>query len=375
MGLFENPRRWEKEKVAERNRSPFSLAQAQKLAEESIVLVKNDGILPLDKSKLKKIALVGPNCDDAVQQLGDWTDDQDRNLTITILDGFKKAFPNVDYQKGCGILPGDKGDIPAAIAAIESSDAAIVVLGDKRPLYGEGRSTATLELQGQQHEFLDAILATKRKFILVMLASRPLIIPKNVRDAASAIIWLFPPGNMGGAALVRVVFGEVNPSGRLPISIPSCAGQLPVYHYQYRYWHGGYVDASTDPVWAFGYGIGYSQIEYLDAKLDKTTYKENEEIRVTIHVKNTGQYDADEVVQIYIHDLYASVTWVEQYLRGFKRVHIKAGETVTVEISIPVSECWVINAKEERVVEPGAFEARVGKASSKILFKLGFTVE
>jgi beta-glucosidase len=372
LGLFENPRLPDPVKLQERLSSDFSRAQAQKLDEESIVLLKNDGILPYTREHIMKFVVVGPNADDDVQQNAG--QHQPRNKTITILDGIRKFFWNVEYEKGCGIVPGETADLDAAILAINASDAAVVVIGDRSAYYWESHSVATLELQGGQKKMLDAIVATKKKFTLVVLSAKPLVIPENVRNAASAIIWQFCPGNMGGRALARVLNGQVNPSGRLTVSIPSHVGQQPCYYYQNSYQHGGYADWENDPVWAFGYGLGYSQVDYVDARLDKSTYKIDEDIHVSVKVKNSGMWAADEVVQVYIGDLVTSVTWGRHQLKGFKRVSIVNGTEVDVHIVIPVRDCWIINKKAEKVVEPGAFEARIGKASNDIKVKRAFTV-
>jgi beta-glucosidase len=297
-------------------------------------------------------------------------------LSITVLDGIKEGFTGtVEYQKGCGIEPGETGDLPAAIAAIESSDASIVVVGDRSRYYGESKSTATLELMGGQLDLLRAIVATKKKFILIVIGSKPLIIPEDVVNASSAIIWQFCPGQLGGRAASRCIFGEVNPSGRLTISIPRHIGQQPCYYYPPRSWHGGYADISMSPLWSFGYGLGYSTIEYVNATLDKSVYTMNEDIHVRVTIHNAGKYDAAEVIQIYIHDVVTSVTWPDQQLKQFQRQNIKAGESVTVDLIVKCSDCWLINKAAERVVEPGAFEVRVGKASNDIKFKLGFTIQ
>jgi beta-glucosidase len=224
-------------------------------------------------------------------------------------------------------------------------------------------------------EFLNAVIATKKKFILIVIGQKPLVIPDNVREAASAIIWQFCPGNMGGRAAARAIFGEVNPSGRLTISIPRHVGQQPCYYYPPRSWHGGYADFPMAPAWVFGFGLGYSNIEYESAKLDGTLYSENEEIIVSVVIQNNGKYDAAEVIQVYVHDVVTSVTWPEHQLKGFKRQNISAGQKLTVDIVIKASDCWLINQEAKRVVEPGAFEIQVGKASNDIKFKLPFTIQ
>jgi beta-glucosidase len=377
LGLFEDPRHPDKNKARERASSPFSRAQAQKLAEDSLVLLKNDGLLPLDASTIHRIAVVGPNSDDANQQLGDWARNQPRNTTITVLDGVRELLTGatVEHEKGCGIDPGEKGDLAKAIAMIKAADASIVVIGDRSHYYGERRSVATLELMGGQHQFLDAILETKKKFVLIVIGQKPLIIPQKVRDGASAIIWQFCPGNMGGRAAARAIFGQVNPSGRLAISIPVHVGQIPCLYYRFRYWHGGYADLTMAPAWPFGHGLGYSDIDYVSATLDKKTYMMGEDIHVTVTCHNKGKYDADEVIQVYVQDKITSVTWVEHLLKGYKRQKIAAGQQVTVDIVINVNDLWLINARGQRVVEPGAFEIRVARSSANIRYKLDFDVE
>jgi beta-glucosidase len=228
---------------------------------------------------------------------------------------------------------------------------------------------------GGQLDFLDAIADTKKKFILIVIGQKPLVIPETIVNAASAIIWQFCPGQLGGRAAARVIFGEVNPSGRLTISIPRHVGQQPCYYYPVRSSHGGYADLTVVPAWSFGYGLSYSPIDYINATLDKIIYTSNEDIHVSVSIRNTGKYDGAEVIQIYVHDVITSVTWPDQQLKQFKRQNIKAGETVTVDLIVKCSDCWLINKAAQRVVEPGAFELRVGKASNDIKFKLAFHIQ
>jgi beta-glucosidase len=377
LGLFEDPRWPDAEKARERTASPFSLGQAQKLAEESLVLVKNENqYLPLDRSKVKKVAIVGPNADNWRHQAV-CTHDYNRSDIVTIVDAFKAVFPNgsVVYEKGCGIEHNEHGNATAALAAIESSDVAIVVIGDMSSFFAEKKSTGTLELQGEQLEFLGKVVALKKPFILNVLSSKPLVIPRAIRDNATAIMWQFCPGMHGGTAFLRIVLGEISPSGRLSISIPDNVGQHPVYYNQIRGQHGhDYVDIKRDPEWAFGYGLLYSNVTYENAKLDHESYLATDTIHVSVTVHNPGAFDVSEVIQVYISDLITSVTWADIELKGFKRVDLKNGERRTVDIAIPASECSIVNGDDVRVVEPGEFEARVGKSSNNILFKLPFTI-
>ena len=386
LGLFEDDRDYNHEKAVARIGSAFSRAQSQKAAEESLVLLKNDGYLPLDETKLKKIAVIGPNADNVLQQNGDWSlgsgqismfTEHPRECTITVVDAFKERFKGETvYEMGCGIETGETADLEAAVKAAEEADAIVVVIGDRLMYYGEMRSTATLELMGGQIEMLRRIKELGKKFIIVMICSKPLIIPEDIREAASAIILQFCPGMLGGRATTGAIFGDINPSGRLTISMPRHVGQQPLYYYQIRGQHGNsYVDMTQEPAYAFGFGLGYSEIGYLTADLDKTTYSVQDDIKVTVKIQNRGTRDAVEVVQVYVSDLVTSATWVDHELKGFARVPIKAGETKTVEVVIPASECSIVNADGVRLVEPGEFEIQVGKASNDILFRKVCTIQ
>jgi beta-glucosidase len=377
MGLFEDPRHPDHDKAVARASSTYSREQALKLCEKSLVLLKNDhDVLPFNLSTVKKFAVIGPNADDAAAQNGDWAHAQPREHAVTVLDGIKEIFKGeLKYEKGCGIEPGEKGDQEAAVAALKWSDAAVVVIGDRLRYYGESKSTATLSLQGGQIDLLNALVATGKKFALVVISSKPLVIPQNIRDKAAAVIWQFCPGQLGGRALARAVFGKVNPSGKLAISIPAHVGQLPVFYYKFRYWHGGYADSSMAPAWAFGQGLSYSGVDYLRAYLDKEVYIMGEDITVTVWLRNYGNYDVDEIVQIYVQDELTSVTWVEQQLKQFVHVHMKPLDTNAVGIKLNTRDLWLIDKDGRRVVEPGTFELRVSRSSIDHKFKLKFSIE
>jgi beta-glucosidase len=344
LGLFEDARWPNATRSAERIGSAFSRAQAQKAAEESLILLENDGTLPLDPAKLRIIGVIGPNADDPLQQNGDWSlgtgqlyqfDEHPRNCTVTVLDGIRELFRSgqVLYEKGAGIEPGEKGgNLTAAIEIVKTADISIVVIGDRMMYYGEGRSTGTLELMGTQKDLLAAVIKTGKKFVLVVIASKPLVIDDEIRRAAAAVIWQFCPGMLGGRATARALFGQINPSGRLPITIPRHVGQLPVYYQRLRGEPGGYADIADAPAYAFGYGIGYSTIAYEATKVDKTTYRVGENVSVTVIVRNDGSRDAVEVVQVYVTDVVTSATWSAIELKGFARVAVGAGQTVTAMI-------------------------------------------
>jgi beta-glucosidase len=309
LGLFEDPR-WPNDTLsAARIGSPFSRGQAQRAAEEGLILLENRGALPLDASSLKTIAVIGPNADNPLQQSGDWSlgtgqldvfGEHPRNCTVTVLDAVREIFGGtVLYEKGAGIEPGEHGvNLTAAIEDVKQADVAIVVIGDRLMYYGEGRSTGMLELMGGQQDLLRAVIATGKPFVIVVIASKPLVIEDEFKQAAAAVIWQFCPGMLGGRATAKAIFGLINPSGRLPISIPRHVGQLPVYYQRVRGQHGDtYADISESPAYAFGYGLSYSQISYDAAAVDKTSYRVGENVTVTVTITNHGPMDAVEVVQ------------------------------------------------------------------------------
>jgi beta-glucosidase len=355
-------------------------------AEESLILLKNNGILPLGEDKYRTIAVLGPNADHPVAQSGDWSlgsghrtmfPEHPRSATITVLDGLKSRFAGqIVYEKGVALELNETANLTAAVAAARSSDLSVVVVGDRMPWIGERKSTASLNLIGNQSDLLNRIVECGKPFILSVIASKPLVIPQNAIDAASAVIWQFEPGMLGGRAFARAVFGDYNPSGRLTITIPRHTGQVPLYYQQIRGSHqSGYSDLPLGPQWAFGYGLTYSEIQYVSATLKKTVYSVNENITVTVRMANWGDRDAVEVVQVYIYDVVTSATWATQELKGFARVAIKGHGTAEVSIIVPAGECSIVTADARRVVEPGDFELRVGKASNDIKFTIPFAIQ
>jgi beta-glucosidase len=386
LGLFEDPRMPDSEKAAERIASEFSRSQAQRAAEESLVLLKNHGILPLSDSTTKSIAIVGPNADHAVSQNGDWTLGtgqlntkgwyHPRNASVTVLDGFKERFHgNILYDAGATIEATDKANLSAAISAVYSANVTVAVVGDRYPYYGEGKSTATLELMGNQLELLEAIKDSHKPFILVVISSKPLCIPQIIRDKAAAIIWQFCPGMLGGRATARAVFGDINPCGRLTVTIPVHVGQQPCYYQQVRGQHGyTYADMTQDPAYPFGFGLSYGNVQFKSVALNKEVFELTDKIVLTVTVENHAWTPAVEVIQAYVSDLVTSVTWVDQELKGFKRVKLAEREIAEVEIVIPVTDLAIVDADAQKVVEPGDFELRVGKSSRDIIHRISFAV-
>ncbi|WP_018143784.1 glycoside hydrolase family 3 N-terminal domain-containing protein [Alloscardovia criceti] len=432
LGLFEDPRLPDADKA----RTVIGNAQhAQanlELARESVALLRNDGTLPLqkdDRTAAKSIALIGPLIDDAQTQLGDWAgnsgqvtwmpDGHPREKITTIKDGFKQALPagwTLSTAEGAHIVelrpdpagefypdgqprpyvgvsaPIDQKLIDEAVRNAQNSDVAVVVVGDVMQLIGEGCSTATLELLGGQNALIDAVTATGTPTVVVLMSSKPQVLPESALNA-NALLWAPSPGMKGGQAIAEIVYGMVEPSGRLPITFPRHAGQLPVYYNQIRGQHGDrYADLTQDPAFAFGEGLAYTNFTYGEVELtdaDGTqistedyqgstwtmptdtegatipVYKKQSVVHAHIDVTNTGERPGVEIVQAYIGDIVTSVSWTDRELKAFKRVSINPGETVRVDFEIPVSDCSIVDAQAHRIVENGEFEILLGHSSRR----------
>lgn len=408
LGLFEDPRlprRGLDAVVGSAAHAELNLETARR----SLVLLENDGVLPLDATAPLRVAVVGPLADDAQTQLGDWAggsgqagwlDGQPREMITTVLDGLSGvAGWTVAHARGADILtleadprgatfpdgqprpsvvvPADPDEslIAEAVAAAEASDVVVAVVGDRIELVGEGRSTATLELIGGQNALLDALIATGTPVVVVLLASKPLVLPASVSRAA-AVIWAANPGMQGGRALAEVVTGAVEPSGRLPISFARHVGQQPTYYNQIRGQHGDrYADLTQAPAWAFGEGRSYSTVAYADLSLTSTRLGIDDTVVGAVTVTNTGTRAVRETVQVYVRDVVTSVSWTDKELKTFRQIDLAPGETRRVELELPVAECTIVDAAGIRLVEPGEFALLVGPSSrDEVLLSAGFTV-
>jgi beta-glucosidase len=409
MGLFEDPRAPSVARQQEVIGIPAHTDLNLEVARRSLVLLRNDGVLPLDVSgKFRRIAVIGPNADDVSSQLGDWAgnsgqvdwmpDGHPRELTSTVLDGFRATSPknwDITYARGADIerlvpdpegatypdgqprppisqgAPVDGHLISLARDEAIRADYAVVVVGDTVNLTGEHKSTATLELQGGQIALLDAIAATKTPMIVVLLNSKPCVLPESALNAA-AIIQAFNPGMRGGQAIAELVLGLIEPSGRMPLSVPRHVGQQPVYYNQIRGQHGTrYADLTQEPLFVFGEGLSYTTVEYSELSVMTA----GDRIRATVTLTNTGARPSLETVQAYVSDLVTSVTWAMRELKGYRQVTVPAGESVTVELEIPREACSLVTADGRRVVEPGEFELLVGPSSrERDLLRAPFTI-
>jgi beta-glucosidase len=415
LGLFENPRLPDQERIALAVGAREHAETNLELARRCVVLLQNDGVLPLDataKSGPRRIAVLGPLSDDAQTQLGDWAggsgqagwlDGQPRELISTVLDGVRELAPDgclVTHDRGAEILlresettgsffddgqprptgivaaPVDAALLAAAVESAAAADVAVVVVGDRIELVGEARSTATLELLGAQIALLDAVAATGTPMVVVLMASKPLVLPPAAA-AAAAVIWIASPGMAGGRAVAEVVFGVVEPSGRLPISFAHHVGQQPTYYNQIRGQHGDrYADLTQEPAFAFGFGLSYSHVEYGQPRLDRTRLSVEDTLIARLELANVGDRRVIETVQAYVHDLVTSVSWANKELKGFVQVELAPGERREVVIELPVAVASIVDADGRRVVEPGAFELLVGPSSRDVdLRRAAFVVE
>ncbi|PKN94088.1 MAG: beta-glucosidase [Chloroflexi bacterium HGW-Chloroflexi-6] len=389
MGLFENPRRPDLERAALEVARPEHRAANLDAARQSLILLQNNGLLPLDMAKVKSIAVVGPNADDDQQQLGDWSlgssqhppqaGRQPREKTTTVLDGIRAlalAGASIHYERGCSIVDDDLSAIPAAVAAAQAADLVVAVVGDHLKFVGETQSTATLELQGGQIALLDALEKSGKPLLIILVNSKPLVLPASAKRAA-AILEAFNPGMEGGRAIAEALFGQINPSGKLTISIPVHVGQQPIFYSQVRGQHGDrYADMTQEPLFPFGHGLSFTQYRYSNLRLATSILARGQAAVVSVDVKNAGQRAGDEIVQVYVSDLVTSATWVNKALKGFARVQLAPGEKKTVRIELPWQAFQIVDAEARNVVEPGEFEILVGPSSrDRDLLKATLRVE
>lgn len=369
LGLFdENKKRMPRSVIG----SPEHIEVNRKLTRESLVLLENNGILPL-KETPKRIAVIGPNADDIRAQYGDWTffshpnesapDCKPNGDYYTVLRGIKTVFADseVVYAKGCHLMGETEETMLAeAVSLAESADIVIAVIGDCLAQNGEYKDRANLELSGAQNELMRRLKNTGKPVVTVLVNGKPLCIEKAVKNS-DAVIEMFNGGDLGGLCAAEMIAGKFNPSGKLPISFPRASGQIPCYYNLYSGWHGDkYMDVEKGSLYDFGYGLSYTNYEYSDITLSQTTAKAGDILTVSVDVTNTGEMDGLETVQMYYNDRFSSVLTPTRQLCGFTKVLIKAGETVHIELTLPVDALSLVNIDAKTVLEPGVFDIMVG---------------
>jgi beta-glucosidase len=387
LGLFENPRRPDYEAQRRVIGCTEHRELALRAARESLVLLKNDGLLPLDAKRAQTIAVIGPNADDDVAQLGDWSlgasqyppevGKHPRECTVTLLDGLaaRSGPARVVAARGCNVTDDDVSGVARAVEVARGADVAVVVLGDHIEFTGEAHSTATLELMGGQKALLDAVAESGVPFVIALIHTKPLVLPKSA-ERARAIVACFNPGMLGGAAFAELLFGELNPSAKLTMTFPRHVGQCPVYYAELSHRHGGYADLPMTPAFAFGFGLSYTRYEYQNLEVHTPALVPGQRLEVSVDVSNRGERDGVEILQAYVRDVVTSVTWPKHLLVHFERVPLKAGETKRVRFEVPFERLSLVDAFERRIVEPGEFELQVGASSNqKDLLSLKFEVQ
>jgi beta-glucosidase len=388
LGLFDNPY-----KYCDENREKETVGKAEfqqgvlDMAKKSIVLLKNEKeLLPLKKSG-QKIALIGALANDKTSPLGSWRLAADENSAVSVLEGLQNYKGNqLTFAKGADVTIGrtqfiwetkinmtDKSGFAEAIAVAKQSDVVVMVLGEHGLQSGEGRSRTDIGLPGVQQELLEAIFNVNPNIVLVLNNGRPLAIPW-ADEHIPAIVEAWQLGTQSGNAIAQVLYGDYNPSGKLPMTFPRNVGQVPIY-YNYKntgravmnepesvFW-SHYIDEKNTPLYPFGYGLSYSKFEYSDIQLSKSSFTKNEKIEVSVYIKNTGKVTGKEVVQLYIRDLIGSITRPVKELKGFEMIELQPNETKKVVFTIDEKTIEYYTASRKWEAESGDFKVFIGGSS------------
>ena len=392
MGLFDNPY-VDVEKAKTMVRSESNKDVARLVAQKVITLLKNENnTLPLNKNA--KVLVCGPNADNVYNMLGDYTAPQEEGNVKTILMGIRSKLPvsQVEYVKGCAVRDTTDSNISEAVKAAQKADVIVVAVGgssarDFKTSYketgaavtdsktildmdcGEGFDRATLTPLGHQMKLLEALKQTGKPLVVIYIEGRPM--DKSWAAAnADALLTAYYPGQEGGTAIADVLFGDYNPAGRLPVSVPAHVGQIPVYYNKKPPRIHDYVEMSARPLYAFGYGLSYTTFEYDNLNIEETG---DTQFKITLDVKNTGQRDGEEVVQLYLRDEFASTAQPMMQLKKFERVFIPKGETRQITFVLEAEDLSIIDADMNSVVELGDFTVMIGSSSDNIKLEATFT--
>ncbi len=406
LGLLDNPylysdeSRPEKDILTEENRK-----LARRAAAESFVLFKrNENTLPLKKGA--KIALIGPLANEQYNMLGTWAPTGDFKLAVPVLEGFRNVAPNaqITYSKGANIsndttfakkvnvfgpkivISEESPDqlLQEAINVAKASDVIVAVVGEAAEMSGESGNRTNIQIPESQKRLIKELVATNKPVVLVLMSGRPLDISEEMELPVS-ILQVWHPGVEAGNAIADVIFGDVNPSGKLTMTWPRSVGQIPVYYGarttgrpqatdEFEKFKSNYLDSPNSPLLPFGYGLSYTDFEYSNVRLNNETLKEGGSITISATVTNTGNHDGQEVVQLYLHDKVRSITPPMKELKGFEKIFLKKGESRTVNFEITTEDLKFYNWDIEYVYEPGEFEFFIG-GSSDNEFTGSFTVE
>ena len=390
LGLFENPY-VDESKTEASFYTPEALEAARKSAVESAVLLTNNGVLPLNKAKIKTVLVTGPMADAPHDQLGTWTFDGDPAHTVTPLMAIRELYGNdvqVIYEPGLTFTREfDKGGIAKAVKAAKKADVILAFMGEEAIMSGEAHCLTDITLKGDQRALIEALHKTGKPVVLNIMAGRPLELDFEIANS-DAILYSFHPGTMGGPAIAQLIFGDETPSGKTPITFPKNVGQIPIYYNHNmtgRPYNGTetmlydiplragqtslgntsyWLDTTFEPEFPFGYGLTYTTFEYSAPEIEMTEYAENDTIRACVTIKNTGDKEATEVVQLYVRDLVGSVTRPVKELKRFHRVTVAPGQTMTVGFELPVKDLAFYGKDMVKKVEPGKFQLWIAADSA-----------
>ena len=402
-GLFEKPVA-DTLQLKARVHTPDHIALARQIAEESIILLKNDQqLLPLNMNKIKSLAVIGPNANQV--EYGDYAPTRDNHSGTTVLDGIKQVVGDkvkINYAKGCDLSALDKRGFDEAVNAANQSDAVVVVLGTTSVIFsgvgwnghapenepkdpftcGEGYDVTSIDPQGVQRELLQAVYKTGKPVILVLIHGRPWSISWE-KENIPAILEAWYPGEKGGLAVANILFGKVNPSGRLNVSIPQSTGHIPVFYNATStnrgFYHNpgtpdkpgqDYVFSSPAPLFPFGFGLSYTTFAYSNMRVSDDHLWGNGTLQVSIDVKNTGKVAGKEVVQMYLGNKVNSVTTPVMALKGFDKIALEPGEKKTVKFTVMPDDIAIWNTEMQRVTESGKFDIMIGRSAEDVLSKM-----
>ena len=399
LGLFQNPYQYcDVNRAATELHTAENVKAARDVAAQTFVLLKNQNqLLPLKKNM--SIALIGPLANSRYDMVGTWAVGADHKKSVTVLQGFKNALAgqaNLQYAKGCNLVDDKKLDswITWGTSAIDSvkspeqlkeealtlahkSDVVVAVMGEGAEMSGESSSRSDISLPGNQLALLKELMKTGKPVVLVLFTGRPLTINWE-KENIPAILNVWFGGTEAGNAVADVVFGDVNPSGKLPVTFPQNVGQIPLYYNHkntgrpvdegkwFQKYRSNYLDVTNEPLYPFGFGLSYTAFTYGDIALTSTQLKGKQNLKATITVKNTGNYDGAEVVQLYIRDVLGSITRPVKELKGFQKVFLKAGEEKTVSFNITTNDLKFYNNELKYDWEPGEFEIMIGGNSADV---------
>ncbi|HMT74042.1 MAG TPA: beta-glucosidase BglX [Chitinophagaceae bacterium] len=399
LGLFQDPYKYcDTNRATTELCTPENLKAARDVAAQTFVLLKNQNqLLPLKKEM--NIALVGPLANSRYDMVGTWAVGADHKKSVTVLQGFQNALAgkaNLQYAKGCNLVDDKKLDSwitwgtssidsvkspeqlkEEALALAQKSDVVVAVMGEGAEMTGESSSRSDISLPWNQQALLKELIKTGRPVVLVLFTGRPLTINWE-KENIPAILNVWFGGTEAGNAVADVVFGKVNPSGKLPVTFPQNVGQIPLYYNHkntgrpvdegkwFQKYRSNYLDVTNDPLYPFGYGLSYTSFSYGDITLSSTQLKGNQSLKVNVTVKNTGNYDGAEVVQLYIRDVVGSITRPVQELKGFQKLFLRAGETKTISFNITTNDLKFYNEALKYDWEPGEFEIMVGGNSADV---------